>query len=74
MNGINKIRHITCGHKTFGVKWLFEHTATHQLSATVDTKAARSPRRRFYRDLAKTHDYPIQLGHKMKANCQIEIL
>ena len=35
----------TCGHKTFGVKWLFEHTATHQLSATVDTNAARSPKR-----------------------------
>ena len=45
MNGINKIRLITCGHKTFGVKWLFEPTTTHQLSATMDTKAAHSPKR-----------------------------
>ena len=36
---------LTCGHKTFGVKWLFGHPATHQLSATVDTNAARSPKR-----------------------------
>jgi hypothetical protein len=35
----------TCGHKTFGVKWLFGHSTTHQLSATVDTNAARSPKR-----------------------------
>ena len=35
----------TCGHKTFGVKWLFEHTATHQLSVSVDRNTARSPKR-----------------------------
>lgn len=40
-----KAQCITCGHKTFGVKWLFEHFATHQLSARVDTNAARSPKR-----------------------------
>jgi len=39
------ISNIKCGHKTFGVKWLFEHPATHQLFATVDTNAARSPKR-----------------------------
>ena len=39
----NLTRHITCGHKTFGVKWLYEHPATHQLSAMVDTNAAHSP-------------------------------
>lgn len=37
----------TSGHKTFGVQWLFQRTTTHQLSATVDTNAARSPKR-FY--------------------------
>ena len=36
---------ITCGHKTFGVKWLFNHSATHQSLVTVDTNAARSPKR-----------------------------
>jgi len=35
----------TCGHKTFGVKWLFKHTTTHQLLFTVDTNAARTPKR-----------------------------
>ncbi len=36
---------LTCGHKTFGVKWLFGHPATHQGLVTVDTNAARSPKR-----------------------------
>ena len=36
---------LTCGHKTFGVKWLFKHSATHQSLVTVDTNAARSPKR-----------------------------
>jgi len=36
---------LTCGNKTFGVKWLFEHPATHQGLVTVDTNAARSPKR-----------------------------
>jgi len=36
---------LTAGHKTFGVKCLFEHTTTHQLFAMVDTNAARSPKR-----------------------------
>ena len=44
INNIN-CQAITCGHKTFGVKWLFEHLATHQLYTTVDTNAARSPKR-----------------------------
>lgn len=35
----------TCGHKTFGVKPLFKHSTTHQSFATVDTNAARSPKR-----------------------------
>jgi uncharacterized protein (TIGR01619 family) len=47
MLSTNKAQALTCGHKTFGVKWLFEHPATHQLSATVDTNTARSPKR-FY--------------------------
>jgi hypothetical protein len=38
-------RGITCGHKTFGVQWLFEHPATHQGLVTVDSNAARSPKR-----------------------------
>lgn len=53
MNGINKIRYITCGHKTFGfaelallslvgVKWLFEHITTHQLMLIIDTSSASS--------------------------------
>ena len=35
----------TRGHKTSGVKWLFEHAAMYQLFATMDTNAARSPNR-----------------------------
>jgi hypothetical protein len=38
---------LTCGHKTFGVMWLFDHPATHQSLVTVDRNAARSPKR-FY--------------------------
>ncbi len=41
----NKLRALTCGHKTFGVMWLFEHPATHLSLVTVDTNAARSPKR-----------------------------
>ena len=43
----NKAQQLTCGHKTFGVKLLFEHPATHQLFTRVDRNAARSPKR-FY--------------------------
>ena len=42
---MNNALWLTCGHKTFGVKWLFEHPATHQLLVSVDTNAARSPKR-----------------------------
>ena len=35
----------TGGHKTFGVKFLFEHTATHQLLLSVDTNAASNSQR-----------------------------
>ena len=35
----------TCGHKTFGMKWLFKHPATYQLFVTVNTNVARSPKR-----------------------------
>jgi len=45
MKLMNNALWLTCGHKTFGVKWLFEHPATHQLLVSVDTNAARSPKR-----------------------------
>ena len=38
-------RPITRGHKTWGAKWLFEHSNTHQLLVSVDKNAARSPKR-----------------------------
>jgi hypothetical protein len=34
----------TRGHKTFVVKWLFGHPATHQLSKMVHKKGAQSPK------------------------------
>ena len=36
---------LTYGHKTVGVKWLFEHATSHQLLVTVDTYALRKPNR-----------------------------
>ena len=36
---------LTCGHKTVGVKWLFEQSAIHKLLVTVDTNTARFPKR-----------------------------
>jgi len=36
---------ITGGNKTFEAEWLFENSTTHQLLVSVDTKAARSPKR-----------------------------
>ncbi|NCB85798.1 MAG: hypothetical protein EOM44_15110 [Bacteroidia bacterium] len=36
---------LTCGHKTVGVKWLFEHATSHQLFVTVDKYALRKPNR-----------------------------
>ncbi len=38
-------RPITGCYKTFWSKWLFEHSTTHQLVVSMDTTAARSPKR-----------------------------
>jgi len=42
---IKNRQQLTGGHKTFGWKWFFEHSATHQVLVSVDTNAARTPKR-----------------------------
>jgi hypothetical protein len=48
---INKQLQPTCGHKTFGFQWLFEHPSALHLMVSGDKNAARS-RKRF---IAKNH-------------------
>ena len=50
---------ITCGQKTFGVKWLFGHPATHQLLLSVHTNAARFPNRFIQQNRCKSFKFNL---------------
>jgi hypothetical protein len=56
---INKQLQPTCGHKTFGFQWLFEHPSTLQRMVSGDKNAARSPKRFMPQNRCATWSPPI---------------